>query len=62
MKHDYPTKLPNKEWAKYRLAQLQHLQGNKEQALEVARKIKKSTQDDRLEDELGDFIKLLKKS
>ena len=62
MKNDYPAKLPTKEWVQFRLAQLQHLQGEKEQALEVARKIKKSTDDDRLEDELGDFIKLLKKS
>jgi len=54
--------LPGKDWASFRLAQLSQLKGDKQKALLLAKEAKTQTDDDRLEDELKDFIKQLKKS
>lgn len=54
--------VPNTDWARYRLAQLRNLQGDKKQALEIAATLKAATEDDDLEEQLSDFIKEVKKS
>lgn len=54
--------VPSIDWATYRLAQLKHLQGDKQQALKLASNAKQSTEDEELEDKLKDFIKAVKKS
>lgn len=54
--------VPGTDWARYRLAQLRNLQGDKEQALKLAATVKSSTEDDELEAQLSDFIKQVKRS
>lgn len=56
------TPVPSVDWAEFRLAQIKLLQGEKKQALAMAKKLKGNTEDDDLVDELKGFIKQAKKS